>query len=335
MSCFGQAVAGEYAKMLKVSQSSVLNVARRAYRFPGQTVEKLSRKNYYAARAYYHYKLARADAQCKEPPLLVYQMGKVGSTTVVAALRTTRINRRIYQLHILAPEVVGKFEIWRKTSFPQINDDLKYVWRCQYIYKRVQRGLSGKKWKIITLVRDPIARNISDFFQNIEVTPLGSDREWRLRSEWYDFESTINNDNVQELIEIFFERYRHDAPSIWFDREFKGVLDIDIYANDFSTSKGYKIYEEESADVLLIRLENLGDCAAEAFKAFLDVDNLTLRSKNVGSRKDYADIYRTFRDSIVFPAVYLDEMYSSRFARHFYSEAEIERFRATWSKARV
>jgi hypothetical protein len=83
---------------------------------------------------------------------------------------------------------------------------------------------------------------------------------------------------------------------------------------------------------LLIRLENLNSCFQEAVRKFLDVDNGVLVDRNISSSKAYAAIYEMFKRSINFPATYLDQLYASRFARHFYTEAEIAQFRAQWSR---
>jgi hypothetical protein len=223
-------------------------------------------------------------------------MGKVGSKTVTESLKMAKIGRPIYHIHSLATETLDENERKYKSFTPHVGGDLKYVWRSQYIRMGVDGGLNGEKWKILTLVRDPVARNLANFFQHIRVEP-GSDRQWKLKSDWHDFEITVNDNNTEELVELFFERQWHDLPLIWFDREFMSVFGIDIYASNFPISKGYKIYDEKEADVLLIRLENLDDCAAKAFKEFLNIDNLTLVSANVGSQKDYADIYRAVKGS--------------------------------------
>lgn len=128
------------------------------------------------------------------------------------------------------------------------------------------------------------------------------------------------------------EKFDHDGPLVFFDREIKGFLGIDVFSSEFTKSKGYKIYEEENADVLVIRLENLDECAHEAFKEFLNIDEFTLIGGNLSSDKAYHAIYRRFLDSIILPDSYVDEMYTSKYARHFYSEKEINMFRAKWRK---
>ncbi len=144
-------------------------MARRVYRFAERTIGRLAQRNYYTAKAYYYYKLARADRRYKgPPPLLVYQMGKVGSKTVTESLKMAKIGRPIYHIHLLATETLDENERKYKAFTPHVGGDLKYVWRSQYIRMRVDRGLNGEKWKILTLVRDPVARNLPTFFSTFE-----------------------------------------------------------------------------------------------------------------------------------------------------------------------
>jgi len=93
---------------------------------------------------------------------------------------------------------------------------------------------------------------------------------------------------------------------------------------------GYRIYRRNNVDLLLIRLENLNQCAAAAFKEFLDIDGFTLIDANVASEKVYAPLYKEMKGRIRLPESYLDAMYQSKYTRHFYSEEEIRRFRERW-----
>ena len=140
---------------------------------------------------------------------------------------------------------------------------------------------------------------------------------------------------MQVLRDLFFDRLNHDSPLVFFDRELKGVFGVDVFASEFPKSKGYKIYEDEKADVLVIRLESINDCAEEAFKDFLDINNFTLVNTNIGREKIYASIYKEFKETINLPVSYLDKFYNSKYMRHFYSEAEIEKFRAKWYRSGI
>jgi hypothetical protein len=51
---------------------------------------------------------------------------------------------------------------------------------------------------------------------------------------------------------------------------------------------------------------------------------------NEGGGKNYATLYDDFRKRIRIPASYVDEMLDSRYARHFYSGAELSKVREAW-----
>lgn len=60
---------------------------------------------------------------------------------------------------------------------------------------------------------------------------------------------------------------------------------------------------------------------------YIEVDNFEITSKNRSSHKWYAPLYKEFNEKIVYPKSFLDQMYSNRYVRHFYSGAEIENFK--------
>jgi hypothetical protein len=288
-------------------------------------------KNPHSARAYYHYQLRRRNLQYNKPPLLLYQMGKVGSKTIRSSLQTLQLDRPVFHVHFLTEDRVKETEKERRKYLGTEKEHLlKHVWQYQYLRQQIARGLDGQKWKIVTLTREPVSRNISTFFENLEVEPLGTDQQYRIQSDYYGFEITLNVEDIDKLVQLFFERVHHDRPLVFFDQEIKVVFGIDVFSSEFPKLKGYKIFQEDHADVLLIRLENLDDCAHDAFREFLGIEALTLIDTNVGNKKAYAPLYRRFKDVITLPDIYIDRLYNSRYMRHFYSEEEIARFRAKW-----
>ena len=306
-----------------------------AYKLIERMAEQLSKTNYYTARTYYFYNLHRADRRYEKSPLLVYQMGKVGSKTVVNSLLNAKIDRRIYHVHFLTPERIEEYENRRRKYLGTTREgSLKHIWQYRYLRKKIATKLDGDRWKVITLIRDPVARNLATFFENIEVVSVDSDQRWHLYSPEYEFRISVHKDQLDELIELFFEKCRHDAPLEYFDREIKSVLNVDVYATDFPRSKGFKLYHGKDVDLLLIRLENLNDCAEEAFNELLGISNIALVNKNIGEIKDYADLYKGFKDYIRLPEAYLEKMYSSKTVKHFYLESEIDRFKERWFSTR-
>jgi hypothetical protein len=321
-----------------MNQRPQTSLPKRLRRQAERTLDKLAQNNFTATKARYHARCARGDRRFKgQPPLLIYTMGKVGSSSVLHSLKQIPLNRPLYHLHSLAPEPLRELEAELKPAFPdpQAMVGLHHVWRCQYVLRKLA-AQPAARMQAISLIRDPLARNLSNFFQHIEVTPLptaSQARRWKLVSSFFDFEIVAGEEDVSALIEIYFAQEWHDFPAIWIDRELGGVLGIDVYATPFPREKGYAIYHSPQADLLLIRLQDLNRCASQAICEFLDLDAFSLVNANLGETKAYVDIYRAFKAQIAFPASYLDQMYDSRFARHFFCEAERQELRAKWGQA--
>lgn len=296
-----------------------------------QAILAVCNRNDRLARAWYVHELRRAERHFDARPIIVYQMGKVGSTTVRLSLSASDVGRKVYQVHTLHPKLNESIEEQRREYPPEEREDaLRRVWRNQYLYERLVSDKGGEPWKVITLVRDPIARNVGTFFQHVEILHE-DDLAWHVRALSYDFELTVPKNDLRGLGKMFFERCRHDQALEFFDREFNGLWDIDVFAEPFPKERGFHTYRNRKMDVLLLRLEDLDRCGAEAMGGFLNCFNIRITKKNVGSAKPYADLYSRFKREIDLPTSYLDKMYGSKLAMHFYTLAELERFRARWS----
>ena len=197
--------------------------------------------------------------------------------------------------------------------------------RSRFLNKHLnKRSASLKNYKVVTLVRDPIATNISGFFQNADL--------------WLpELKSTphLSATDLKRISARFFSEYPHEVPLKWFDMELKRVFEIDVFSEPFPKSKGYQIYAGKKADVLLLRLESLESCGREAFREFLHFEDFTLKEANTADKKAYASTYHQFSDNLTIPESYLDLMYGSKYAQHFYSSVELEAFKIKWLKAKA
>jgi hypothetical protein len=255
-------------------------------------------------------------------------------------------------VHFLDLEHLNQLEASLKPAYPDSLVNLRHVWRSQRLARELAHN-PDMQIQAISLIRDPIARNLSNFFQQIVVKPItgqGSG-EWRVTSSYYNFESTVCADptgaqglrargmrtrgmrarGMRELIDLFFERVEHDFHARWLEHELGRMLGIDVYARPFPIKKGYAIYHGDRADVLLFRLRDLNRSVTQAFHQFLGVQDFRLANANVGGRKAYADVYQAFKASIVFPESFLDRIYDSRFARHFYTQDERQALKEQWA----
>lgn len=280
--------------------------------------------NYYFLKAKIKFILANLRS---EEPVFVYQMGKVASTSIVKALSETDFGKRIYHTHFLTKEGIDFFLTLKQKTYGDWQNipapSRYYIFQTIFLNQQLKKrnNNSKKKLKIITLVRDPIAINVSGFFHNQDL--------------WLsDFSDEIVEDVEyhNKLKKRFIDEYPHEHPLTWFDRELKLVFGIDVFADSFPKSIGYKIYEGDSADVLLLKLESLDRCLSDAFKDFLNIDNFFLPKANTAREKVYSTLYKKFVANIQLPESYLKKMYNSKYIQHFYSESEINSFKAKWNK---
>jgi hypothetical protein len=259
-------------------------------------------------------------------------MGKVGSSTIKQTLALSKVDMPIYHVHYLSKYRVEELEKQRRKYFrTEKYDILRRPWLYQFLRKELIDKFDGKKCKIISLTRDPIARNLSSFFENLEVEQIGENNNYNIKSDYYKIDPiivTINNLDI--LKNLFFERLNHNSPLVFFDNEIKTVFGIDIYSSEFPKSKGYKIYSGEKADLLIIRLEDLNRCIHQALYEFLNLNEINLVNTNIGSEKEYASIYSRFKNYIILPESYIDKMYQSKYMLHFYGEEEIRQLKTKW-----
>ena len=287
------------------------------------------KRNYYVEKARLNFSFIRSSLRGKAP-LIVYQMGKVGSSTVVESLKASDPDRYVYQVHYLTHKEIDTIRnIYYGQSSGILNKRFltrsKHLLESEYLRKQLDKGINGQKWKIVTLVREPVARNMSSFFQILDLSLPDYVKQYQ--------NGSLDTEN---LIDRFLNDHELQAmPLSWFDTQLKAVFDIDVFAHEFPASKGYQIIEGDYADVLLLRLENLNEVSERAFKEFLDIDNFSLVKANIARNKDYYSAYKDVVNAIELPDSYLDKMYTAKYTRHFYGDDEISRFKAKWSARRT
>jgi len=263
-----------------------------------------------------------------KPLLLIHTMGKVGSTTIAASLKARGLQRTmtIYQPHFLSDEGIAFAEalaISRAGSWEKLAKKGRAGYlRNRLLNKELRRlRATGGRVRVVTIVREPLATNVSGLFHNYRWWPA-------------ELKAGCKSPSAECLDAVkryFLDHYTHDVPDTWFDMEVKALYGIDVFAEPFDPARGYAVYRNEFADVLVLKLERMNECAADAMRDFLGLENFQLVESNTADDKDYADIYAAFRKQVALPEAYLDRMYASRVARHFYGPEEIAAFRRKWT----
>lgn len=257
--------------------------------------------------------------------VLVYQMGRVGSTSIIYSLRnlysSLSIDSPIYHLHYL-----NNFEEIEQRAKKDLIDTANFMRFLELSknYRQLIANDNGQHYFIISLVRDIIARNVSTFFYALS----GFIPDWEVRLK-------NNALSIDDLHEIYLSKNSYTITAEkWFDEQVSPVFGIDVYETPFPTNTGYKIFSSEKVDLLVMRMENLSNCAVPAIYEFLGLNGFDLQRINTGDERPAGELYRLFKSKPL-PLEYVTYMYSSKLARHFYSEAELEMFTQKWTKKEI
>lgn len=245
-----------------------------------------------------------------KPTLLVYQMGKVGSTNMARDLAEQDPSINVFQIHRMDAGYIDRLYARYRANAQAPYYFSNYVGRA--IYRQVIAQPNGAEVKILCAVREPIARNVSHFFQDIErFTPRNPLPE-----------------TIEEVQQIFVDRFEHDYPDQWFDEEFLPVTGIDVLGEGFDKDTGFQIYENGRIKALVYKIEATGDDAfVEAFNAFTGLRYQPDAKHNVGGNKKYGALYQIFKAGPGFPPDFCKAQHEKRYATTFYTEDELTRAR--------
>lgn len=285
------------------------------------TIKKAIGRNYTISRWYHELRLRREEKKT-DTPVIVYQMGKVASTTIVDGLHSSKPDIPVYHVHFLSESSIKDADERLAHLVRRFNANHWCLYESSFVRRALIDNREKRHIKIVTLAREPISRNISSFFYNV-------------RKYVPDFDSySIDDATVVETLKVHFLNsfHEHEYAINWFDNELKVTFGIDIYESKFCPKKGYSIISKDAVEVLLIKLEKLKECASSAFDEFLDIQDFRLVSSNTADDQPYSGLYRKFLEEVRLPGQYIDEMYKSRYAKYFYSPEEIEQFRSVWMR---
>lgn len=252
----------------------------------------------------------------RRPPVFVYQMAKVGSFSIMRSLQNQ--GRQAIHGHFLDTHNISCF-------VPRLVDERQRPFVEKICATHVRQAtflramLCGhRRLHVISLVRDPVARNISLFFQHFALYTGQHPSTWQ--------------NGTTALNALFLRLFRQGVPLFWFDVEMKAQFGIDVYARPFPHEQGYAHFQHQGTELLLLKLETPDAVRQQAIADFLNMPHFRLEHWNEAQNKQYASLYKSFTQSLRLPTWYLDSMYTSKHMQHFYLPDEIARFRARWEQ---
>jgi hypothetical protein len=248
-------------------------------------------------------------------PVLIHTYGKVGSTAIHTSISKLP-GFGSFQTHFISEEGVSDAR-----RIHQEHDRDPIHLKLGETLRAALKSHPEKTVRVITLVRDPVARAVSDLFENPTLLVAEGD---------------IRQMPLERVVEIAAEQVINslDYTEKWFDRELSDVLGFDFFARDFDQVKGFEIIREGRFELLAGKLELLSNNGADFLGRLLDLGrDLPIPRSRARSATGEASLYDQVRKNLRLPAAVLDQVYGSRFCRHFYTPAELEGFRKLWVQA--
>ncbi len=267
--------------------------------------------------------------------VIIFTMGKVGSVTVYNHIRMHGMSPLVYHVHFLRPESIAQIERQYaesgKMQFRSIS-----IWQlCKGMMNHIQashllRSSPGtlRHAVVISLVRDPVATFFSHVFQRPDIY-----RPFLLNAEGY-----MDVERVRAYCLDYFSSFSGDEDYIatWYEKEFRVGCDFDVYAHPFAATAGYAHLIDGDRHYLILQLERINDVLQEA-AALLPLKHTVAgspASSNERSTQENASIYNSLLADIVVDEYLLAKVYSTRYARHFYSDQQRAAFICKWSRPR-
>jgi hypothetical protein len=245
---------------------------------------------------------------------VVFAQGKTGTSTIAAGLKRAGLHP-VFQIHTLRKRMLAHVE---SEYMRRPNDSYpRHVWEAQWLGEHLPS--EQHPWLLVTSVRDPIARIVSRFFQQ--------------KSRFGELEPQPTAASlIAELAQAFQQEQRRfgSVGWDWFEFDLRPILGQSVYDTPFDPARGYGTVAGEHIRALLLRGESL-DKAPEALEQHFG-RKVDLASENVGTDKDYGPLYRAVLDGFRPPPDYVEKVYDTRQARHFYADEELEGFRRHWTR---
>ena len=249
--------------------------------------------------------------QTKEAPVLIFTMAKVGSSSIYHSLRH-RIDVPCFHIHSLSKEdALNAKALCQKNGVYPGSRSPVFILNDYFLN-------TGYRYKVISLFRNPIERNLSAFFEAFEI--------------YLGVPAHRYKGSLQKLEKVFFDKINHFYCQSWFDDYFKTGLGVDVYAYDFDKVKGYNTLHTKEGEILLVK-SNLEDTLkATLVGDFCNIDRFTIKNMNVTAAKRSAKLYADFKSYMFFSKAYLESQLETKYVNHFFTKQEKSDLYKKWIK---
>jgi|GEM_PF-3033838 len=258
---------------------------------------------------------------------VVLSLPKCGGSTLHHTIQETFPFLFVYHIHALSPKGMEKFISENAELIDKGYHDLAKAIEGHLIGAarfKLGGGMNeSNSLYVVSGIRDPVALGISQFFQNFKHHINSGDN--------------IDTKRVHEFVvhNVFKKSVMKGGIDEWFKEEIEDALGFDLLGQPFDPNIGFRIYKKSqhiNHKLLLLRLESF-DRISEALGELYEVPAQLFRvvNANTSEEKGYKELYKRVLGEIQFEREFLDDIYSSKYIRKFYSEIEINRMLERWA----
>ncbi|MGJ5642468.1 putative capsular polysaccharide synthesis family protein [Formosa sp. S-31] len=239
--------------------------------------------------------------------ILVYTMGKVGSSTIYKTIKKHGPKAIVFHVHFLSDRYINETDSNRYNY--QSNK------RLAEKIRNTIKAFPRHRIKIISMVREPFSRDISNIFQN-PIDFIGN--------------RSLDDVDVLELIHSYNSKESHSYTLNWFDKEFKEYTGVDVYELPFDKQKGFSISKTNGYEILLLKMESLNSIGKQALEEFIGCEIPNLEIENTIEDKPSYKIQKEFKKLYKPEESTVNKISGSKFVNHFYTKEEIKLILDKW-----
>lgn len=247
--------------------------------------------------------------------VLIYSIGKVGSTTIYDLIRDNqKCKVNVFHVHSINRKRNREQKIIYKKSYRKSVPPHLYVGEAIGFFSNI---FFNKEFIVFTPFRDPISRELSSVFQDLDAL-VSSDSDYRSKV------TQVVNEKIQSLSDRLPE-YE------WIEREVNDFMKVDILNHEFDYKLLYSKYDSTKGLIYVCRLEDFKRSLPLIFIDAFGVEISDISSANSSTSKDYYHLYNEEKERIRMSLSDLSSILNQTFYSYIYSDKirEIESF---WKK---
>lgn len=162
------------------------------------------------------------------------------------------------------------------------------------------------EWKIVTIIRDPIERNLSDFYI---WTYLGSSSSERPKTQ-------------DEFIDLFMQSIDHYQGTDHIQREIEPFWHINVYDVEYPPESPYQLL---NGRLLIIHFDKL-DRLSHGVSRLLH-QQVNWKIPHIGK----TSYRRSLMENLKLPETYVKKMLNHQYTQHFFTPEERRRMKRRWT----